>query len=91
MGVIFKRLGATSAMGAELSKEARLLYDTELSVYVHRLSHGTIWDSTGPIYVPSALEIWYDQYVRTYRVLCNLIDAVTGVRAAAIADRTLAT
>jgi|SRR5580698_4496395 hypothetical protein len=91
LGVILRELAGVSAAAADLCNEAKDLYHKELSVYVHRVSHGTIWESTGPVFVPDALETWFDQYLRTYRLLCHFVDVVVpGARASEIAGRVCA-
>lgn len=88
MGEIFRAIADISQEAAQFSNEAKQLYHNELSTYVHRVSHGTIWESTGPVYVPAAFETWFDQYVRTYSLLCALIEVVVpGCEAAGIARK----
>jgi hypothetical protein len=74
---ICKELKGISAEGDQLLTGANNLYG-ELSVYVHRLSDGAIWSSNGPIFVPGAFEQFSVFAVRTYKVLCKIIDAVIG-------------
>lgn len=61
----------------ELLREINLLYQDELSIYVHRMSDGELWDgSNGPIFVPEQLNVLIEQYERSFRLLCRLIEAV---------------
>jgi hypothetical protein len=89
MGDMLGAIADISQGAAKLSDEARQLYHRELSVYVHRVSHGTIWESTGPIYVPAAFNTWFDQYMRTYYLACELIDAVVPGTSATVVARGL--
>lgn len=72
------------AIDAELVKyvpqaaldRANALYQDELSIYVHRISEGEIWESNGPIFHHEALERWIEQFDRAFRSLCEMIDCV---------------
>jgi hypothetical protein len=60
----------------ELVDEVNALYQDELSVYVHRMSDGTLWKSNGPVFAPEQFNVWIGQYDRAFRLLARLIDAV---------------
>ncbi|HYK53081.1 MAG TPA: hypothetical protein VEV38_06085 [Candidatus Eremiobacteraceae bacterium] len=59
-----------------LVKAINDLYQAELSIYVHRTSDGGLWQSNGPVFVHEQLETWIDQFERSFRLLCELIEAV---------------
>lgn len=53
------------------------LYQDELSIYVHRMSDGELWEgSNGPVFVQKQFDIWIEQYERAFRLLCELIETV---------------
>lgn len=61
----------------QLLHEVNALYNDELSIYVHRMSDGELWEgSNGPVFVPAQLDVLIEQYERSFRLLCRLIEAV---------------
>lgn len=79
-------LRALTARGAphDLVDATKYLYHEVLSVHVHLRSDGRIWESNGPVYVPTAFRAWLDEYETTYLLVSELIDSVvagTGARA----------
>lgn len=71
----------------ELVDEINTLYQDEMSIYVHRMSDGGVWESNGPVFVGEQLEIWIKQYERSFRLLSKLTEyVVPGSGTTAIAD-----
>jgi len=72
-----------------LVDDINALYTDEMSIYVHRMSDGELWEgSNGPVYVHSQMNTWIGQYERAFRLLCKLIEAVQpGSGVSAIADK----
>lgn len=61
----------------KLLNEINTLYRLEMSIYVHRMSDGELWEgSNGPVFVGEQMEKWIGQYERAYRLLSQLIQAV---------------
>lgn len=63
------------------------LYQKELSIYVHRLSDGGMWESNGPVFAVDQMNTWIGQYERAFRLLSELIESVLpGCGAIAISE-----
>jgi hypothetical protein len=73
-------------MPQDLLNRANRLYQDELSVYVHRISEGEIWESNGPLFRHEALELWIRQFDQAFRLLCEMIDCIVpGTKASELA------
>jgi hypothetical protein len=74
----------------ELTERLYALYNSRLSVHVHRRSDGKVWSSNGPVYVPSAFRDWLVEFRDTYSLLCEVIDVtIPGTAVAQIAGNHL--